>query len=234
MRLWLHVCSTHLSYSLEFRVAGRGCRPYVGLIWLKTGHANHPSAPNRRLTLNPAIGPRANCRSPFLLSLVAASLLAGCSHSGNPAAAHKVLVLGIDGLDPQLLHKYIEDGRMPNFQRLEREGSYHMLGTSIPPQSPVAWSSVITGMNPGGTGIFDFIHRDPKTMQPVFSMARVEAPKHVLNLGGWSIPFSSGKAELLRHGKAFWQFLDDQGIPATVVRMPVNFPPVATRGRSLA
>jgi predicted AlkP superfamily phosphohydrolase/phosphomutase len=170
----------------------------------------------------------------FLSLVVAASLFSACSRSENPAAAHKVLVLGIDGLDPQLLHKYIEDGRMPNFQRLEREGSYHTLGTSIPPQSPVAWSSVITGMNPGGTGIFDFIHRDPKTMQPIFSMARVEAPKHVLSLGGWSIPLSAGKAELLRHGKAFWQFLDDHGIPATVVRMPVNFPPVAARGRTLA
>lgn len=137
-------------------------------------------------------------------------------------------------MDPQLLHQYMQDGRMPNFQRLEREGSYHELGTTIPPQSPVAWSSVITGMNPGGTGIFDFIHRDPNTMQPIFSMARVEAPEHVLNLGKWSLPLSSGKAELLRHGKAFWQILDEHGIPATVVHMPVNFPPVASRARTLA
>ncbi|HLY59584.1 MAG TPA: alkaline phosphatase family protein [Terriglobia bacterium] len=169
-----------------------------------------------------------------LLLLVAAAFLSGCSHPMNGSQNHKVIVLGIDGMDPQLLHRYVQDGRMPNFQRLEREGSFHELGTSIPPQSPVAWSNVITGMNPGGHGIFDFIHRDPDTMQPRFSIASVEAPRHVLNLGNWSLPLSSGKATLLRHGKAFWQILDEHNVPATVVHMPVNFPPVESRERTLA
>lgn len=158
----------------------------------------------------------------------------GCSHPVAEAESHRVIVLGIDGLDPHLLDRYMKDGRMPNFQRLEQEGSFRELGTSIPPQSPVAWSNVITGMNPGGHGIFDFIHRDPHTMLPDFSMARVEAPPHTLTLGDWVIPLSSGKAVLLRHGKAFWQILDEHGIPATVLHIPVNFPPVESRSRTLA
>jgi predicted AlkP superfamily phosphohydrolase/phosphomutase len=165
---------------------------------------------------------------------VLAALLSGCNHFNNKAGSHKVIVLGIDGMDPQLLHQFMQDGRMPNFQRLEHEGSFHELGTSIPPQSPVAWSSVITGLNPGGTGIYDFIHRDPHTLQPRFSIASVEAPRHVVNLGNWSLPLSPGKATLLRHGKAFWQILDENGIPATVDHMPVNFPPVESRERTLA
>ncbi len=169
-----------------------------------------------------------------LVLAVSGGILAGCSHTKDEAEVHKVIVLGIDGLDPQLLHRYMQDGRMPNFQRLEREGSFHELVTSIPPQSPVAWSNVITGMNPGGHGIFDFIHRDPDTMQPRFSIASVEAPRHTLNLGNWSLPLSAGKATLLRHGKAFWQILDEHDIPATVVHMPVNFPPVESRERTLA
>jgi predicted AlkP superfamily phosphohydrolase/phosphomutase len=160
--------------------------------------------------------------------------LASCARPNREAARHKVIVLGIDGLDPQLLHRYMQDGRMPNFQRLEREGSFRELGTSIPPQSPVAWSNVITGMNPGGHGVFDFIQRDPNTMLPEFSMARVEPPAHTLSLGDWVIPLSSGKATLLRRGKAFWQILDEHGVSATVLHIPANFPPAESRSRTLA
>ncbi len=58
----------------------------------------------------------------------------------------KVIVLGIDGLDPQLLRRYMRQGKMPHFASLEQRGSFRLLRTSIPPQSPVAWSNLITGM----------------------------------------------------------------------------------------
>ncbi len=64
-------------------------------------------------------------------------------------------------------------------------------------------------MNAGGHGIFDFIHRDPKTLQPYFSASRVEPPKHGIHLGNWVIPIGGGTAEQLRQGKAFWETLDD-------------------------
>ena len=70
-----------------------------------------------------------------------------------------MIVIGVDGLDPDLLTKFMADGKMPNFARLAQQGSFKRLTTSIPPQSPVAWSNLITGMNAGGHGIFDFIHR---------------------------------------------------------------------------
>ena len=73
------------------------------------------------------------------------------------------------------VHGRGEDAELP---ALAKQGSFRRLTTSIPPQSPVAWSNLITGMNAGGHGIFDFIHRDPKTLQPYFSTSRVEAPKH--------------------------------------------------------
>ena len=78
--------------------------------------------------------------------------------------------------------------KMPNFAKLEALGSFRPLTTSIPPQSPVAWSNLITGMNAGGHGIFDFIHRDPKTLELYFSASRVEGPKHAIHLGSWEIP----------------------------------------------
>lgn len=123
---------------------------------------------------------------------------------------------------------------MPNFAKLAAQGDFRELTTSIPPQSPVAWSNLITGMNAGGHGIFDFIHRDPKTMELYFSASRVEGPKHSIHLGNWSIPLGGGSAEQLRQGTAFWQILDQHGIPNTVVRIPSNFPPVPAKGKTLS
>ena len=154
-----------------------------------------------------------------------------------PAAAAElpsVVVLGIDGMDPDLLRQFVAEGRMPNFERLMREGSFLPLGTSIPPQSPVAWSNFSTGMDPGGHGIFDFIHRDPTTYEPVFSAADVIEPGRTLAVGDWLLPLSGGGARQLRSGETFWQILDRAGVPCTVIRVPANYPPVPTRARTLS
>ena len=145
-----------------------------------------------------------------------------------------VVVLGIDGMDPDLLARFVAEGRMPNFERLMEEGSFTPLETSIPPQSPVAWSNFITGMDPGGHGIFDFIHRDPTTYQPVFSAADVIEPGRTLSVGDWVLPLSDGGALQLRTGDTFWQILDRDGVPCTVIRVPANYPPVPTHARTLS
>jgi len=84
----------------------------------------------------------------------------------SPELKRKLLILGIDGMDPQLLQRFMDQEKMPNFAALAARGSFLPLQTSIPPQSPVAWANLITGMNPGSHGIFDFIHRDPATLHP--------------------------------------------------------------------
>ncbi|HLK33110.1 MAG TPA: alkaline phosphatase family protein, partial [Terriglobales bacterium] len=53
---------------------------------------------------------------------------------------HKLIILGIDGMDPQLLEKFMQEGKMPHFAALVHQGSFRPLTTAIPPQSPVAWS----------------------------------------------------------------------------------------------
>jgi predicted AlkP superfamily phosphohydrolase/phosphomutase len=170
-----------------------------------------------------------------LLLCGATGLLLSCQRAqGDWRGDHKLIILGIDGMDPQLLARFIQDGKMPNFDKLMRQGSFRQLTTSIPPQSPVAWSNLITGMNAGGHGIFDFIHRDPKTLEPYFSASRVEPPKHSIPLGSWVIPLGSGTAEQLRQGKAFWELLDEHKIPNVVFRIPSNFPPIPAKGLTLS
>lgn len=154
-----------------------------------------------------------------------AAVTAGCGRDSEAAAAEKrVIVLGIDGMDHALTEKLMAEGRLPNFQRLADEGGFSPLGTAVPPLSPVAWSDFITGMDAGGHGIFDFLHRDPETIVPYFSTTRTSSEEPILNLGKWQIP-GSGDIELLRRGQPFWRVLEDRGVPTAILRMPANFPP---------
>jgi predicted AlkP superfamily phosphohydrolase/phosphomutase len=166
-----------------------------------------------------------------VLCALAMAMTAGVAHAADVPS---VVVIGIDGMDPGLLTRFIAEGRMPHFAQLAAEGAFDSLETSIPPQSPVAWSNFITGMDPGGHGIFDFIHRDPATYTPIFSAAESVEPARTLTLGDWVFPLSKGGTVLLRHGEAFWQVLDRHDVPCTVIRVPANYPPAPTRARSLA
>lgn len=171
--------------------------------------------------------------------LVLLPLFAGCAKPSSSAPSHKVLVLGFDGLDPHLLDRFMQAGKLPNFSRLAATGNYRPLGTTIPPQSPVAWSTIITGLDPGGHGIFDFVHRDPSppsgaAVLPYLSTSRVEENERRLTLGPYAVPLGSGKSELLRHGEAFWNVLAEHGVPATILKIPANFPPEPSTQRTIS
>ena len=148
--------------------------------------------------------------------------------------ARKVICLGLDGMDPQLLRGLMDEGALPHFSRLAAQGGFRACGTTIPPQSPVAWSSFITGQDPGGHGIFDFIHRDPGSLRPKLSLAEAHPATRFLELGGWRVPRSGGSVELLRHGRAFWEDLAEAGIDVTIFKMPSNYPPVDCGVRSIS
>lgn len=152
---------------------------------------------------------------------------------GKTDTPKKVIVLGFDGMDPRLTQEWMKQGKLPAFQRLIRQGDFRRLQTSIPPQSPVAWSNFITGMNPGGHAIFDFIHRDPEKYMPEFSGAATQEGKS-LTVGKLVFPLSGGKVIQKRKGKAFWQILEEYDIPATVFKIPSNYPPVPTKQRTIS
>ncbi|MGZ7066178.1 MAG: alkaline phosphatase family protein, partial [Candidatus Aminicenantales bacterium] len=158
---------------------------------------------------------------------------------GKARAAKKVIVIGMDGLDHGLVKGWIDAGKLPTFEKVLRAGGdIRPLRSSIPPQSPVAWSNFIAGTDPGGHGIFDFIHRNPQALNindfMVFSAAETTAARHTLRIGQTILPLSGGGVRNLRGGKAFWQNLEEHDIPSTVIRMPSNYPPVATRQRTLS
>jgi predicted AlkP superfamily phosphohydrolase/phosphomutase len=181
------------------------------------------------------VAARHAARTAALAALVVAGAFESTPGAGGDTdpAEKQVIVLGFDGMDYAVTRQLMDAGRMPNFQRLAVTGHFAPLETSVPPQSPVAWSSFITGMDAGGHGIFDFIHRDPETMQPYLSTSRTE-PGKAVHLGKWRLQWSSGEVVLLRQGAAFWERLTQRGIETTIVRMPANFPPAGTATRELS
>jgi predicted AlkP superfamily phosphohydrolase/phosphomutase len=174
-----------------------------------------------------------NLRSILIYCVMAALPLPAAAQQDGPA--ERMIILGVDGMDPVMLAQFMRDGDTPNLKKLAEQGGFTPLGTSTPPQSPVAWSNFITGMDPGGHGIFDFVALDRDTMLPYLSSARVEkGDREPLALGRWRIPLSSEQTVLLRDGQAFWEILDAAGIPATMFRVPVNYPPIQAGARGLS
>ena len=134
----------------------------------------------------------------------------------------RCIILGMDGLDPQILTELIKDNKLPNFARLAEEGTFVPLRTSNPAMSPVAWSDIATGARPGYHGIFDFLHRDPENYMPYISLRKS------------STGIFGTRYKKARQCDGFWRYTSDAGISTTVIRWPVTFPPERVTGRFLS
>ena len=137
----------------------------------------------------------------------------------------KVIVIGLDGLEPAIVERLLQRNELPNLARIREAGAYARLQTTYPAQTPVAWSSFATGTNPGGHGIFDFICRDPATYLPDLALSRFEKPKNM-----FSLPRVVNK----RRGVPVWQRLSEAGVPSVVLRCPCTFPAESLQGRMLS
>ena len=136
----------------------------------------------------------------------------------------RVIVIGLDGLEPKIVEPMLAAGELPNLAKLRSHGGFSRVATTYPAQTPVAWSTFATGTNPGGHGVFDFLRRDPKTYLPDIGLNRYEQKN----------AFLPPKVVNLRRGTAVWDLLSQAGIESTVLRCPCTYPPDAVRGRVLS
>ncbi|MBE9548760.1 MAG: alkaline phosphatase family protein [Proteobacteria bacterium] len=174
-----------------------------------------------------SLSPRYICKLAVLLITVSFVLaLAGCGKAqDNSPAESRLIIVGFDGMDPNLAQQWMDAGVLPNFTRLAKQGAFHPLATSNPPQSPVAWSSFATGMSPGEHGIYDFLRRDADTYSPDFSISTTRPPENVLNIFGLNLPLDEGEIINRRQGSPFWTDVETAGGRSTVIRVPVTYPP---------
>jgi len=82
------------------------------------------------------------------------------------AQIKRAVILGFDGMDPELAGRFIAEGKLPNLAKLRDQGTFRKLRTTFPPISPVAWSTFMTGVNPGKHNIYDFLARDLNNYLP--------------------------------------------------------------------
>ncbi|MDQ3697747.1 MAG: alkaline phosphatase family protein [Gemmatimonadota bacterium] len=136
----------------------------------------------------------------------------------------KVVVIGLDGLEPKIVEPMLANGELPNLAKLRASGGYSRCRTTFPAQTPVAWSSFATGVNPGGHGIYDFIRRDPRTYLPDLALNRYEQKS----------AFLPPTAVNLRHGTPVWELLTNAGVSSVVHRCPCTYPPDDIKGRMLS
>ncbi len=147
---------------------------------------------------------------------------------GNPyknAMARKVVILGLDGMDPGLATKLMREGRLPNFQKLAERGVFRPLDTSVPSMSPVAWSTFATGVDASRHCIYDFLTRDPCTYAPVLSSTDIGSAKRVINIGRYLVPLGKPRMKLLQKSQHFWKLLGEKHIFSIIQRVPITFPP---------
>ncbi len=187
-------------------------------------------------------GPKITRRT-LLAGSVAAGAAAGAAFgAGNywlgsrpnvsRSAGKKVIIIGIDGMDPRLSERMMKEGLLPNLEKLRAGGGFSPLGTSTPPQSPVAWANFINGAGPGDHGIFDFIHRHPEEQcAPFYSASETMPGVGAWEVGDYRIPLDfwpynhkPPKPVLRRQGTPFWDYLDQAGVPSTFYDIPSNYP----------
>ncbi|MFP5259029.1 MAG: alkaline phosphatase family protein [Acidobacteriota bacterium] len=137
----------------------------------------------------------------------------------RPKTFPKAIVLGIDGLDPTLCRRLLAQDRLPNLARLAATGRFAALATANPAQSPVAWTSLAAGTNPGRHGIFDFIVRTPGAYLPRLSLTR---------------PGPGGVPQPAYVCQTFFEIAAKAGLPVTAVRWPVTYPPAFAGVTTLA
>jgi len=146
----------------------------------------------------------------------------------------RVVVLGLDGLDYGLTEKMLAEGKLPHLAALRRQGCFKPLGSTVPPISPVAWSSFQTGVNPGKHNIFDFLTPDLRTYRAKMSSVEIRPPKRSIRLGKFQFPLGKAHIQLLRKSKPFWKVLSEYGIFNCIIRVPITFPPEKLRGVQLS
>ena len=142
----------------------------------------------------------------------------------------RVVILGLDGQDPELTEQFMKEGLLPNFSRLGEQGTFRPLQTTLLAESPVAWTSFQTGCNPGKHRIFDFLVPNRKSYLPELSSAKVSPSRRTLALGRFRIPLGKPIIQGSRKSQSFWKILGDHGIFSTILRVPITFPPEKFNG----
>jgi len=126
----------------------------------------------------------------------------------------RLFIAAVDGTIPRILKRLVAEGKLPNMKRLMNKGVYADLATTLPPLSPVAWSTFMTGKNPGKHGVTDFFAKIPNSYKLRLCMHKSTKDEDGIRV-----------YKKIRDGKAFWDILTERGYKCIILHLPVTFPP---------
>jgi len=104
----------------------------------------------------------------------------------------RVFVIGLDGATFDLIDPWVSEGRLPNLKRILDKSTYGRLESTIPPITPPAWTSFMTGVNPGKHGVWDFFTLEPNS----FKKALVNS-SNVRSKKFWDLAGERGKKNII-------------------------------------
>lgn len=165
-----------------------------------------------------------SARLAAIAGVVAAAVLVACTgpaRRGPSTFPQKLVILGFDGMDPHLVERWMQDGKLPNLSALAKRGGMFPLTTTHSPESPTAWASFATGVNAGKHNIYDFLVRDTTTYLPDLGMVKRTPPTFLFDY----IPTSKPRLESIRGGTSFWVTAGRAGVQSSILTVPVTFPP---------
>ncbi|MBI5351470.1 MAG: alkaline phosphatase family protein [Chloroflexi bacterium] len=115
-------------------------------------------------------------------------------------------IIGLDGADWQIINPLLKSGQLPVLKRLMDGGCHGILHSTTPPNSPPAWASMITGVNPGKHNVFDFTYIDENYYKvPVDAMSRIALPP-------------------------IWRIMNHRELSVGMVNLPIQYPPETVNG----
>ena len=124
----------------------------------------------------------------------------------------KTILVGFDAFDPNFFESLHAAGKTPHLSKYLATGGYSPFQVTNPPQSEVSWTSIATGLNPGGHGMFDFVHRNPKTYGLFVSL--LPTKNNVLGTQ-FTPPYNA---------ETIFEAAVKDGYPATSLWWPATFP----------
>src|SRR5688572_10580234 len=165
--------------------------------------------------------PLASMAALAALLLVAAGATSCSRAGGRNSVWQKLVILGFDGMDPDLVLRWVAEGKLPNIKRLMDQGGLYPLTTTHSAESPTAWASFATGVNPGKHNIYDFLVRDTATYLPDLGMVTRVPPRFLFGY----LPVAKPKVHSIRGGTSFWVTAGRAGVRSSILTVPVTFPP---------
>jgi len=128
------------------------------------------------------------------------------------AIGAKLFILVLDGASYQTIEEWLNDELLPNLTRLLKKGTKAILHSTIPPDTPPAWTTMFTGVNPGKHNIYGFLHGLPKYDK--------EKKDYIFSI----VNSKYKKAE------SVWKTLSKEGKRVISINVPLTYPPEKIRG----